>query len=146
MGQKVSPHGLRVGIIKDWDFKRGKKSIIGNSSVFKFEIGKHADILEYFEKHFDEIKNSVRNEQAYLSYKMHDKGILEYWPKDWCVSFKRHCMKRFPLNYFMMPELPRDTKILIFHGHPHPLEALHGYRARFGIRNVKPTIWLKKFF
>ena len=21
MGQKVNPHGLRVGVIKDWDFK-----------------------------------------------------------------------------------------------------------------------------
>ena len=32
-------------IIKDWDFP---KDIIGNSSVFRFEIGKHPDVLENF--------------------------------------------------------------------------------------------------
>ena len=34
MGQKVNPHGLRVGIIKDWDNKlqRGTNSIF---STFK---------------------------------------------------------------------------------------------------------------
>ncbi len=129
-------------IIKDWDFKR----IIGNSSVFRFNIGKYADILQYFENNFEAIKKRFRNEQAYLSYAMNDKGVLNYWPKNWCVSFKRHCMKYFPLNYFMEPKLPRETKILIFHGHPNPIEALNGYRSRFGTRNVKSTSWLKQFF
>ena len=26
MGQKVNPHGLRVGVIKDWDSKIGRAS------------------------------------------------------------------------------------------------------------------------
>ena len=129
-------------IIKDWDFK----NIIGNSSVFRFEIGKHSDVLDNFEKNFDKIKKQFRNEQAYLSYFIHGKGLLKYWPKEWCVSFKRHCMKYFPLNYFIEPKLPEKTKILIFHGHPNPLEALSGYRSKFGLRNVIPPSWLRKFF
>ena len=31
MGQKVNPHGLRVGVIKDWD-SRDRKSTRLNSS------------------------------------------------------------------------------------------------------------------
>ena len=39
MGQKVNPHGLRVGIIKDWDSKwiAGKKDF-GNQLVEDYEI------------------------------------------------------------------------------------------------------------
>ena len=81
-------------IIKDWDFK----NYIGNSSVFRFDIGKHADVLKYFEENRFQIRKQFRNEQAYLSYAMMKKGILKYWDKKWCVSFKRHCLKKFPIN------------------------------------------------
>ena len=41
MGQKVHPHGLRVGVIKDWDSKwyAGKKDF-GANLVEDFEIRK----------------------------------------------------------------------------------------------------------
>lgn len=129
-------------IIKDWDFK----NYVGNSSVFKFDIGKHADVLKYFEENRFQIRKQFRNEQAYLSYVMMKKGILKYWDKKWCVSFKRHCLKKFPINYFKAPELPKDAKILIFHGHPNPEEAFKGFTSKFGFRHVKPTLWLNDFW
>lgn len=129
-------------IIKDWDFK----NYIGNSSVFRFDIGKHADVLKYFEENRFQIRKQFRNEQAYLSYAMMKKGILKYWDKKWCVSFKRHCLKMFPINYFKAPELPKDAKILIFHGHPNPEEAFKGFTSKFGFRHVKPTLWLNDFW
>ncbi|MBQ3038771.1 MAG: 30S ribosomal protein S3, partial [Clostridia bacterium] len=41
MGQKVNPHGLRVGVIKDWDSKwiAGKKDF-GNQLVEDYNIRK----------------------------------------------------------------------------------------------------------
>lgn len=129
-------------IIKDWDFK----NYIGNSSVFRFDIGKHADVLKYFEENRFQIRKQFRNEQAYLSYAMMKKGILKYWDKKWCVSFKRHCLKKFPINYFKAPELPKDAKILIFHGHPNPEEAFKGFTSKFGFRHVNPTLWLNDFW
>ena len=129
-------------IIKDWDFK----NYVGNSSVFRFDIGKHADVLKYFEENRFQIRKQFRNEQAYLSYAMMKKGILKYWDKKWCVSFKRHCLKKFPINYFKAPELPKDAKILIFHGHPNPEEAFKGFTSKFGFRHVKPTLWLNNFW
>jgi len=126
-------------IIHDWDFK-GK--IIGNSSVFRFEIGKHADVLDHFVANGEEVRDTHRNEQAYLSHAMHAKGILEYWPDDWCWSFKRHCVRTFPLGYFLHPAKPVDAKIIIFHGNPGPEEAIKGFVGKYGYRAVRPTQWV----
>ncbi len=41
--------------------------VTGNSSVYRFELGAHPDVLEYFQGHLDEIRQQFRNEQAYLS-------------------------------------------------------------------------------
>ena len=84
-------------IVKDWDFDN---DIIGNSSVFRFEIGKYPEVLEDFYSLGNDIRKEYKNEQAYLSYAMYKKGILKYWAKNWCVSFKRNCLQPFPLNFF----------------------------------------------
>lgn len=128
-------------IIKDWDFP---KDIIGNSSVFKFEVNKNSDVYEYFINNSEKIYQSFRNEQAYLSYKMHEKNILSFWDKDWCLSFKRNCLYPFPLNYIFAAREPQNAKIVVFHGKPTPQQAIDGYFGKMGIRYVKPVEWLKK--
>ena len=130
-------------IIKDWDFE---DDIIGNSSVFRFEVNKHKDIIENFYKEGKDIRKRYRNEQAFLSYQMKDKGILKYWDKSWCVSFKRNCLRPFPLNYFQVPKEPLDAKILVFHGRPNPEQAYSGFMGKGGLRYVKPTKWLDKYW
>ena len=130
-------------ICKDWDFPR---DIIGNSSVFRFDVGKYPEVLENFYKLGNEIRKDYRNEQAFLSYQMHEKGILKYWDKSWCVSFKRHCLRPFPLNFFLQPVDPEDVKIIVFHGKPTPQMALKGYCGKKGFRYVKPTTWLTKYW
>ena len=47
-------------IIKDWDFEN---DIIGNSSVFRFEVNKHKDIIENFYKEGKDIRKRYKNEQ-----------------------------------------------------------------------------------
>ena len=130
-------------IVKDWDFPN---DIIGNSSVFRFEIGKHPDVLENFYKLGNEIRNDYKNEQAFLSYEMHRKGILKYWNSDWCVSFKRSCLQPFPLNFFKMAKDPETAKIIVFHGRPTPEQAYKGFAGKGGLRYVKPTKWLDKYY
>ena len=51
-------------ISKDYDFPH---DIIGNSSVFRFEVGKHPDIIENFYKEGLTIRERYKNEQAFLS-------------------------------------------------------------------------------
>jgi len=128
-------------IIRDWDFP-GK--IIGNSSVFRFEIGKHADVLEHFLTHGGEVRSTHRNEQAYLSHAIYAKGVLQYWPDEWCRSFKRHCVRTFPLGYFLHATRPDGAKIVIFHGNPGPDAAVKGFIGKYGYRAVRPTQWVKE--
>ncbi len=130
-------------IVKDWDFP---KDIIGNSSVFRFEVNKHSDIIEHFYTYGTHIRDTYKNEQAFLSYEMEKKGILQYWDSSWCVSFKRNCLQRFPMCYFKEAKEPLNAKILVFHGRPTPQQALEGFCGKGGFRYVKPTSWLKQYF
>ena len=129
-------------IIKDWDFPN---DIIGNSSVFKFQVNKHPDIIENFYKEGKDIRKRYKNEQAFLSYQMHNKGILKYWDKSWCVSFKRNCLHSFPINFFKEAEEPETAKIVVFHGRPNPEQARKGFCGKGGFRYIKPVKWLDKY-
>lgn len=125
-------------IIKDWA-KPWRKT--GNSSVYRFEANAHPEILAYFLQNIDRVKSEVRNEQEYLTREMHKSGRLNYWPREWCISFKHTCLPTFPLNLFMVPKKPANTKIIVFHGIPNPEQAMAGQGKNF-FRQVKPTPWI----
>lgn len=125
-------------IIHDW--KRPWR-ITGNSSVYRFELGAHADVVAYFRSHFDEVRTSFRHEQAFLSDFLHRQGHLAYWPADWCRSFKYHCVPPFPASWWREPAIPPATRIVIFHGEVNPPDALIGRRNRFG-RGLRPSPWV----
>lgn len=130
-------------IIKDWDFPN---DIIGNSSVFRFQIGELAYVLDYFINNKNVVRQKFRNEQAYLSYVINAHGGLKYWAPEWCVSFKRHCLRNWPMCYFQGPIDPCSAKIVVFHGKPTPEQARDGYIGKYGFRYVKPTKWLDKYW
>jgi hypothetical protein len=125
-------------IIRDWHKPwRG----IGNSSVYRFEAGAHADLLANFLANIERVKSEVRHEQAYLSRELLRQGALHYWPREWCVSFKYGCMAPFPLNHFLTPRLPASARVVVFHGLPNPGDAVTGKSASF-LRHVRPTPWI----
>ena len=127
-----------------FDQKKAKQRI-GNSSVYRFEAGKHADVLDYFRQNFEEVRGSVRNEQAYLSNKMNEKGALAFWPKAWCPSFKYHCIPAFPFNFFQKPRVADGAKIILFHGHPEPEDAALGVSGKW-YRFFKPATWIRDYW
>ncbi len=129
----------RFLIIRDWNLV-GKD--IGNSSVFRFESGAHPDIWANWLAHGPEYRLRFRNEQALLSFFMREKGILNYWPDAWCLSFKRHFMRPFPLCYFQEPRPIPGTKIVVFHGNPNPDAIRTGWHSSSLLRAVRPTPWL----
>jgi hypothetical protein len=122
------------------DYKRPWR-ITGNSSVYRFELGAHPDVLTYFRTHVDEIRHKFRNEQAYLSDFLHRQGKLQYWDSSWCPSFKYHCIPRWPTNYWKAPFIPKDARIVIFHGECNPPDALAGKRNRRW-RFIQPASWV----
>ena len=125
-------------IIHDW--KRPWR-VTGNSSVYRFQLGAHADLLAHFRSHVEQVRAQVRNEQAYLSDYLHARGQLAYWPADWCVSWKYHCIPTFPTNWWKAPVIPEGARIIIFHGEVNPPDALAGQRNRRG-RGLRPAPWI----
>lgn len=127
-------------IIHDW--KRPWR-VTGNSSVYRFRLGELGGVLSYFHEHQAEIRAQFRNEQAYLSSYLHERGKLAYWPSQWCKSYKYHCIPPWPLNYLKEPAIPHDARVVVFHGEVNPPDALVGRRNRF-LRFVKPAPWIAR--
>ncbi|HSI47888.1 MAG TPA: glycosyltransferase [Ideonella sp.] len=125
-------------IIHDW--KRPWR-ITGNSSVYRFKLGAHADVLAEFLRDQADIRARLRNEQAFLSEVMHRQGKLAYWPADWCCSFKYHSIPKFPMNYLRAPQVPAGARIVVFHGVMNPPDALVG-RSNGNWRRAKPASWI----
>lgn len=115
--------------------------IEGNTSVYRFEVNAHPDVYVHFMENIDEVKKDHRHEQSYLSAKMHEKGLLEYWPAGWCVSFKRGCLQPFPTNLWKVPEIPEGARVVVFHGNPNPQNAIDG-RIKGWFRFLQPTPWV----
>lgn len=129
-------------IIKDYN-KQWR--ITGNSSVYRFEIGKHGYVYNYFVENFDTIRKDHRNEQEYLSWAVHEKGLLNYWPTEWCPSYKYDCVSRIPFAFWKVPEIPEGAKIIIFHGEINPHKAIKGGRGKW-YRYVRPAKWVADYW
>ncbi|RMX07866.1 glycosyltransferase [Corticibacter populi] len=128
-------------IIHDYARPWKKRRITGNSSVYRFELGAHPDVLEYFQQHVVEVQQRFRNEQAYLSDFLHRQGLLAYWPEAWCPSFKYHGIPAWPSNYWKPPFIPDGARVVIFHGECNPPDALAGRRNRRW-RHIEPARWI----
>jgi len=132
-------------IIHDYARPWRKRRITGNSSVYRFELGKHPDVLAYFRGNTEKVRAEHRNEQEYLSAFMHDKGVLAYWPEAWCPSFKYHGIPDWPTNYWAEPFVPEGARIMIFHGECNPPDALAGKRNR-AFRFIRRAHWIERFW
>ncbi|MBV8250688.1 MAG: glycosyltransferase [Comamonas sp.] len=131
-------------IIHDYPrFWRFGERIVGNSSVYRFQLGAHADVLEHFRANTDAMRAQYRNEQEYLSHFLHKQGKLQYWPAAWCPSFKYYCIPTWPSNYWKEPVPPADARIVIFHGEVNPPDALEGRRNK-RFRHIEPARWIEK--
>ena len=112
---------------------------IGNSSAYRFRVGAHPEFLDAFRADPDRIIPAYRNEQAYLSERLRAAGLMQEWPAGWCVSFKHGCMPAWPANYWRRAACPPEARIVFFHGHPKPEEALAGYPSP--LRWPRPGPW-----
>lgn len=115
----------------------------GNSSVFRFEVGKYPQILSHFEKNFAKISQQVRHEQAYLSQQMHRLGKLDFWDDSWVPSFKYRCCPSWLKSWQQAPSIPKGAKIIIFHGLPNPPEAILGISGKW-YRHIQPSPWISE--
>lgn len=143
---EIATYTNRIGIAENWT-QPGKG--IGNSSVFTFEIGKFAYIVRRYEETVETLFDRFPNSQTFVSRTAAERGDLHFFPRAWVRSFKVNCLPGGPLNWLLTPRLPEDARIIAFHGHPKPHEAIMGdwARARWPAKlykHVRPTPWVKE--
>jgi len=130
-------------IIKDHSWRSWR--ITGNSSAYRFDIGKHGYVFDDFIANSDKALKEHRNEQEYLTHAINDKGKLQYWPKEWCPSFKYDCSSRFPLAFWKTPKITKGSKIIIFHGEINPHKAVKGGWGKW-YRYVPAAPWVADYW
>ena len=96
---------------------------IGNTSCFRFPVGKYNSIFEKFEKNPAKYWKKYHIEQMYLSKQIKDQV---FWPVDWCKSFKHDLLPNWPFRIWQPAKLPKETSIVAFTGKPDPDDVING--------------------
>lgn len=96
---------------------------IANMSIFRFRMGELTEVWERFRPDPMAMMDQYRNSQTFVSRTL---GHVDYFPRDWCLSFKHSLVPRWPLNFFVEPRLPSEAKVVAFTGRPDIDEALRG--------------------
>jgi len=117
---------------------------IGNTSVFRFTVGSHPDVLESLLANPQEMRTRYSNSQTYISNTIKS---MDFWPDGWIRQFKVHCLHPFPLRLFLQPRSFKDAKIVVCTGHPTPDELVAGkwqapwYKKIY--KSIPPVRWVR---
>jgi hypothetical protein len=116
---------------------------VGNSSVFRFEIGAHHYILDAYVA--DPVAAAANYEisQQFQSAQLAAHGDLHYWPSEWCVSFKNACVPRGLASHWRDPQVPTAAKIVVFAGSPKMSDVLAGQGHKW-YRRIGNIDWLRE--
>jgi hypothetical protein len=122
------------------------KKRIGNTSVYRFEVGTNRHLLvDLLAKH-DVLLKRYRNSQTYISE--HVDNLL-FWPNSWCALFKVDCVPPWPSRFWKPPHPPDSAKVVAFPGNPNPHEAMKGewpvkkpYKKLY--KFIRPATWISE--
>lgn len=116
---------------------------VGNTSVMRFEAGAHGYIPAHY---LADPQKAMREqlsdrEQELVTDEIHRRGLLQYWPKGWCVSFKNQCVPLLAASYWRNPSPPPGAKIVVFAGKLKIPDAI-AQRGGSWYRRIGPSPWL----
>jgi len=118
---------------------------IGNTSVYRFRIGSHTYLQKDLEANHPQLLAKYSNSQTYISENVKE---MDFWPDEWCRSFKVHCVPKGIKRYFVEPGLPTGTRIVAFPGTPNPPDAAVGYWPAPWYKRVykqfRPAKWVEQ--
>ncbi len=116
---------------------------IGQGSVIRFDPKLHGYLYDRMAADPEgEVGRAFGSEQTYTSMTAKRAGDFEFFPDDWIASFKYNCRPSRPLNLFLQPKLPPDTRVVCFHGHPNMHEAIDGFKSDI-FHRTRACDWLK---
>jgi hypothetical protein len=107
------------------------------------EMGAHSDILDEFVRDPFQAQSSFKISQQFMSHELDKRGLLHYWPKEWCVSFKNHCIPRYWKSYFQDPSIPEGAKIVVFAGNLKMQDVVESKGSKW-YRRIGNIDWLLK--
>lgn len=99
---------------------------LGQSSVFRFQVGAHHYMLDDFRKDPQAIAEKYQFEQRYTTNCI--RGGIKFWPRKWVRHYRKDCLGIWPLRYFRHPQLPDGAKVILFPSKPDPPDAIVGRR------------------
>lgn len=131
--------------------------LVGGSNLYSWVVGTLGYIKDHYEAHSDEVIAEFGSaSQEYLSAKIIEKyGSLNFFPNAWHISFKKHCLPKWPLNRFMEARRPgKDVLLVNFHGDPKIHDAVAGIWTTRGevpffkrlYKYTRPVSWIKEFW
>lgn len=97
---------------------------MGQTSIFRFPVGKNPHILENFRANAQAIADKYKYEQHYITKSV--TGGIKFWPEEWTLHFRLHCLPNFPFRYWVPAPYPRKAKVVTFPGGPNPGDIIHG--------------------
>lgn len=97
---------------------------LGQTSVFRFPVGKHGYILEQFQADPQGVADRFRYEQHYLTRSI--KGGIKFWAEGWTCHFRVHCLGPVLMRYLRPARLPEGVRIVTFPGRPNPSDVMEG--------------------
>ncbi|WP_299360267.1 hypothetical protein [uncultured Paracoccus sp.] len=116
---------------------------VGNSSVFRYEVGAHDYILDAYLQDPAAARRAYEISQQFQSAQLAARGHLDYWPRGWCVSFKNDCVGRGPRSWWADPALPPGARIVVFAGNPKMGDVFAG-RGQTWYRRIGEIDWLRQ--
>ena len=128
-------------VIHNWTQPRLK---VGNTSVFRFPAGRYRKIFDEFNADPEAVRREFRIEQQYISNRIPEQN---FWPENYVVSFKHSLLPKWPMNFFLTPQLPTDVHCVAFTGKPDPEDAVCGHwpvEASWKrlYKHVRPAPWI----
>lgn len=132
----------RFCVIHNWTHPERR---VGNTTAFRYEIGKHAAVFEEFNANPNAITSVYRNSQTFVSDRIDKAEGLVWWPEEWCKSFKKHCLPKGPLKLILPAKLPKGARLLAFTGEPNPPEAATRWVYK-GHHFMRPARWILNYW
>lgn len=117
--------------------------MVGNTSVFRYTIGAHPEVLDIYTADPAAAAAKYEHEQQMASDVLDKAGKLQYWPRGWCVSFKNDCVGRGIHSYLSDPACPEGARIVLFAGSPKMGDVLAGRGSKW-YRRIGNIDWLRR--
>ena len=117
------------------------------TSVFAFDLGQEAQILDAFLADKQAALSKFQNEQDFVGA---HATSMDFFPPGWVLSFKRHLRQPIGIDLFLGPKRPpQGCKVLAFHGRPRPAALLApdaGFWDTFPHMGHGPVDWMVEYW